>query len=328
MQRVLVIGGYGLVGSHFVRQLRTARPNAALLLGGRSPEAGEALAAEIGGAQAIRFDVADPEAFLRHIGRVDLIVSLVTDPGDFLVLAAIRNNIPHIGITRTPSDVAPLLFAARARGGAPVLVAGHWQGGALTWLAGAAASKFLRAESVALAALYDPLDPIGRTAREDAIGFSGGALAREAGRWRLLSRDQDFLDVAWTGATFRASPLGVLDVPSLFALTAADNIRFDLGVTPSSGTLSGSGPSHDLFVEVCGVTPTGTKRVGSKLTAPRGQAWLTGTSVALLAERLLASGRRLSGVQFPETVIRPADALRHLGAAGAIITSLPLPVLS
>mgnify|MGYP000645621301 CR=1 FL=1 len=56
MQRVLVIGGYGLVGSHFVRQLRTSRPNAALLLGGRSPEAGEALAAEIGGAQAILID--------------------------------------------------------------------------------------------------------------------------------------------------------------------------------------------------------------------------------------------------------------------------------
>ena len=55
--KILIAGGYGLVGSMIARHIRQAGFDAELILAGRTPERGLALASELGRAHAIRLDI-------------------------------------------------------------------------------------------------------------------------------------------------------------------------------------------------------------------------------------------------------------------------------
>ena len=57
VQRVLIAGGYGAVGSTIARYLRRLAPDLEIILAGRSPESGAELAREIG-ATTLRLDAA------------------------------------------------------------------------------------------------------------------------------------------------------------------------------------------------------------------------------------------------------------------------------
>lgn len=330
MKRILIAGGYGVVGGAVARAVRAAHPNVELILGGRSPENGMAIADELGIARAVRIDVAAPEASLDEIGPVDLIAAILKDPTDALFAAAIRRAIPHIGITKTADEIAPQMFlTCLHRVKQPTVMLGHWQAGAMAYAAASMFPAFARIDSIELAAIYDPADPIGPMTAGDSEEFFGRALIRESGQWRWIDPQANGRSIVRPGLEpFDALPMGVLDVPGLAMLSGAPSIRFDLGIGNSIGTLAGGDPSHDMYLTVAGQLRSGEAACRKLLvTDPLGQAHLTSIGTLIAIERVLGLDgmpKTDNGLHGPETLVAPEVALKRLADFGVRVTPVPI----
>ncbi|MDP3854158.1 hypothetical protein [Phenylobacterium sp.] len=327
--RILIAGGYGLVGGLVARHVRAAGHDVELILAGRRPEEGAALAAQLG-ARAVRLDVADPEPGLAAAGPVDLVVAALQDPGDALLSTTLRAGAAHIGIVRTAETMASSAIAVCAAAPArPALMLGHWQAGVLTLAAQGAARAFDTVEAVALAALYDYADPIGPMTAGDSEGFVGRALIRRDGIWTSVNAAEAGRRVARRGQDdFDAMPMGVLDVPALAAVTGARDVRFDLGTGESMGTQAGRAASHDLFIDITGEAGGEVVTRRTLVTDPRGQAHLTALGVLVGVERILnldGAGPARGGLAFPESFLDAPTALARFEAFGVVIETQDLP---
>ena len=166
--RILIAGGYGIIGSTIARHIRRISGDVELVLAGRNPEKGDALAQELGGASTAYLDVADADV-LRSVGAVDLIVAALYDPANRLIDAALAHGIAHIGITTKAEDLAPIMCAAlRSPPKRPVVLLGHCAAGVATIVAQKAAERFSRVDAIEVAALYDVRDPVGPMTAGDA----------------------------------------------------------------------------------------------------------------------------------------------------------------
>ena len=327
MTRVLIAGGYGVVGAWIARELRAAHPGLDLVIAGRNPEHGAALAAEVN-AEAARLDVADPAAGLRQVGAVDLVVASLQDPGDNLAMAALAGGAGYITITQGPDSLSFLAIASR-RAGRPALVLSYWMAGALTLAALESAKALARVDRMELAALYDYADPIGPMTTSDSGEFFGAsALIRRDGAWvrvdpsaavRTVSRQQ--------APPFEARSMSMLDVFGLAATTGASNIRFDLGIGESLGTLSGGPASSEIYIDLWGQDRSGQPRaLRTVVSDPKGQAHLTALGVVVGTERLLGLDGRPAlepGIAFPEDSIDCAEAMHRLRHFGVSIETSP-----
>jgi hypothetical protein len=324
--RILIAGGWGLVGSKIAKALREAGHDLDIALAGRTPETGAALAAEMG-ARVVRLDVADPAEGLSSAGPVDLVIAALQDPDDTLLAAALRSGAGHIGITRTAANMASSAVTAAALARRPAMMLGHWQAGALTLAALSAARAFASVDRVEMAALYDYADPIGPMTMNDASGFVGEALIRQKGRWVNVHAADAARSVVRPGQpAFDAMPMGVLDTPALAALTGARHVRFDLGSGESLGTASGQSASHDLYIDIWGRDADGTAiHRRTLISDPKGQAHLTALGVLIAAERLLGldGDPPPAGLVFPESAIDPDKAVARLRDFGVRIEPLP-----
>lgn len=324
--RILIAGGWGLVGGTVARLIREAGHDAELVLGGRNPESGGELARALD-ARTVRLEVNDPGPGLADAGPVDLAVAALQDPGDNLLMAALRAGAGHIGIVRGPDSMASTAIAAAALGRRPALMLGHWQAGVTTVTALAAARAFASIERVEMAALYDYADPIGPMTVADAGGFVGQAQVRQGAQWAHLAATEHGRSVARDGQpAFDALPMSVLDTPALAAVTGAANVRFDLGTGTSRGTAAGGPASHDLYIDITGRDAADaaiTRR--TVVSDPAGQAHLTALGVLIGAERVLGldgAPPPAAGLCFPETVLDVDRALARLRAFGVAIEGL------
>ena len=229
--RMLIAGGYGLIGSTIARQVRTLSPDVELVLAGRNPEKGAALAGELGRASIAYLDVGN-EAGLPDLAAIDLIVSALYDPANSLALTALARGVAHIGITTKADEVAPIAFAAlRSPPKRPIVLLGHSMAGVATIVAQKAAQPFRRVDSIAVAALYDIRDPVGPMTAGDAEMLISRALLREGGIWKWVEGPQHARPVRLTDSVLDGYPAGLLDAPSLASITGAANVR----TRPASG---------------------------------------------------------------------------------------------
>lgn len=324
--RILIAGGWGLVGGAIARRLREAGHDVELILAGRSPETGAELARTLG-ARPVRLDVADPAEGLAAAGPVDLVIAALQDPDDALLMATLRAGAGHIGIVRTAANMASTAIAASALARRPALMLGHWQAGVLTLAALDAARGLASVERVEMAALYDYADPIGPMTASDAGGFVGQALIRQGGRWRNVNAPEAARSIARAGQpAFDVMPMGVLDTPALAALTGAADVRFDLGTGESLGTAAGGKASHDLYIDLGGRDAAGSAITRRTLvTDSEGQAHLTAVGVLIGAERILGldgAPPPPAGLVFPEAVIDPVRAVERLRTFGVRIEAV------
>lgn len=323
--RILIAGGWGLVGSRIAKVLREAGHDLDIVLAGRNPDSGKALATGLG-ASLVRLDVAHPAEGLAAAGPVDLVIAALQDPDDTLLAAALRSGAGHIGITRTVDNMATSAITAAACARRPAMMLGHWQAGVLTLAALSTARRFDRVDSVEMAALYDYADPIGPMTAADATGFVGEALILQNGRWRKVLAPDAARSVPRAGqAPFDAMPMGVLDTPALAAMTGAKDVRFDLGSGDSLGTTAGRAASHDLYIDISGSMAGGApthRRI--LVTDPLGQAHLTALGILIGAERVLGldGDRPPEGLVFPESAIDPDRAVARLRDFGVRIETL------
>ena len=326
VQRVLIAGGYGAVGGTVARYLRRLGPDLDIILAGRTPETGAALAREIG-AGTLRLDVADPAAALAGLGPVDLIVAALQDRGDALIHAAMARGAAHIGITKVVEETGPAVFAAlHAPPRRPVVLAGHWAAGMLILVARQAVEDFARVDSVAMAALYDAADPVGPMSAADAASFSGRALLRRGGQWGWVEAGDHVRALRLAdGHEATVQPLAALDVPSLAAITGAPDIRFDFGESDSIGTRAGGRASHDGVIEIEGVLRSGrAARRRILVSDPKGVDHMTALGALVAAERILGLDGLpppAGGLALPETLIAPEAAIARFEQFGVRITT-------
>ncbi|WP_052489267.1 hypothetical protein [Streptomyces sp. 150FB] len=329
LKRVLVVGGYGLVGGWIVRLLRTTWDDVEVVIGGRRPEEGEALAKEYGATLA-RIDTTDAEAGLVALGPVDLVVAAVQDPDDDLLRAALRAETAHIGIVRKADNLGPTAVLATDLARRPAMVMGHWQAGAATFAALETAREFGRVERVELAALFDPADPAGQMSTQDSESFFTRALMRADGHWKWVTPKDAVRMVGRDGEQpFGAQPMGVLDVPAVVAATGAPHVRFDIGTGESAGTSSGGTASHEIFVDMWGEDTRGHPLARrTTVSDARGQAHLTALGALIGIERVLGldDGEPLpAGLALPEKAVDSSYAVDRLRHFGVTVTTDPLP---
>ncbi len=322
---ILVAGGYGLVGGNVARHLRKAGFRGRLILAGRHPERGAGLAAQLD-AETRHLDTGDAASVAAALQDVDIVLAALKDPRGELLEGALARPAAFVGITQSADTVSPLLFRLRNQAPRrPVVTLGHWQAGMATHLVHHRLGQFGRVTDIRVAALYDRKDPVGPMTTEDTGEFMSRALVRQDGRWRYVdARTSGRTVERGAAAPFPAIPMGVLDVVSLAGLTQAPNVRFDLGVADSLGTLAGAGASHEIHCEIEGQGPDGVPlKVRATLSDPRGQAHLTGVGLVLAAQALMeiAEPQQVpAGWHLPETLVRPARAMALAREFGATLT--------
>jgi hypothetical protein len=323
-QRLLIAGGYGIVGSAIAQHVRRINKDVKIVIAGRNPDRGTALAKELGNANTAYLDLENLNG-LDNLGEIDLIVAALQDPADNLIQLALEKGIAHIGITKLADEVAPFTFAAlRTPPKRPIVPLGHSQSGVMTLVALKTAESFSQIDSIELAGLYDDCEEMGPMTVGDSDSFIDRALVRKVGKWIWIDASKHPRHVQITdGSTLEGLPMGLLDVPSLAAATGAPNVRFDFIQGESIGTRAGGQASQDLYIEIAGILKSG--QPGKRRTVvsdPKGQAHLTALGVLVSIERILGLDCKpaaAGGVYLPETLVSVDEAIERFEQFGVRI---------
>jgi hypothetical protein len=259
-KRILIIGGYGMVGSNLARLLRSVDSSIELVLSGRNPQNGEQLADELKNAETAYVNL--EEGFdLSKLGNIDLIITAMQDRSNISREIAISNGISCITVSELADQISPTTFLCLQKPiVAPIVFAGHWQAGLLTLAVKHLAAKFDHITRIEMAGLYDKKDRVGPEVANDVNDFIGQALIRRDGKWLSVPAKDNQREIClYNRSLAKGHPLSTLDVPSIAAFTNAANIRFDFAIGESIGSSRGSEASHDLYIDMEGVLFTGKK---------------------------------------------------------------------
>lgn len=336
---ILIVGGYGTVGSALAR---ICAPSWPLLLTGRNPTKGQELTSELGAAVQ-RWDLNDPEPFSAAPRAV---VSTVNDPEDRILRAAVAAGIPYVDVTRWTSRMTrAATVATLLQPKAPVLLSSGWMGGIVNIVAASLSHELGGAESVEVAIRYDINDQAGADSVDfiDRLGEDyevrrGGSLATVSplsdATWvdigghrtkvaRLDTPEQVTLPIT-LGIGSVATRIGFSSNASTTALLAAKSLgffRWGRGErwTPLRRSLlysPGQGGSAMIRIDARG--PGGTR--AAVITDPAGQAHLTALGAYVGLQQVLNSGT-IAGVSFPESRTDIASALAELKSHNVLIES-------
>ncbi|NMO14577.1 saccharopine dehydrogenase [Pyxidicoccus fallax] len=337
---MVLAGGYGVVGAEVARMLRARHPSLPLVLAGRTPARGEALASEVG-ASLQTMDLSGPSP-LDFSARA--VVTLVNDPTDRLLRACLQAGIPFVDITRWTARVQQALaLAAVEPPRAPVVFASGWMGGLVPLVGAALARELGGASVIETAILYDLADRAG----EDSIEFMDrlhvGFEVTEEGQRRVVEPLTGARRVELAGRPRRVVRLDTPEQLTLPLVLGARTVSTRIGFTDESATLAfqalqglglfhllrgerfrslrrallrGSGKGGRAVVHVEVSSPGGTR--AATLVDARGQAHLTATGATLALERALGldGDAPPRGVAFPEQTPSPERALAALRSLG------------
>lgn len=308
-KRILIVGGYGMVGSNIARLIRQADQRIEIILAGRNPQNGIALAKELNHSETAYVNL-DEGFDISEFEKIDLMISAVDDHSNILRETAILNGIACIALSELADQISPTAFLGHHKTiVAPIVYAGHWQAGLLTLMVKQQANKFSQIETIELAALYDPKDSVGPLVANEVSGFVGEALIRKGGNWRSIQAKENPRTVdLHNHSSAMGYPLSTLDVPSIAAFTSAKNIRFDFIIGESIGTSKGQEASHDLYITIDGTLISGEKgKLSTIVSGPKGNSHLTAVGVYLITEKILGlngqSEQTIGGLYLPETII-------------------------
>ena len=344
--RVLLVGGYGVVGTQAAELLRRHHPQLRLVIGGRTLAAAQALATRLGDVEALVVDTRTPDP-LAKAGPLAAVAGLVHDPDDHLLRAAIRRGIAYVDITRGVTAQARAYVAvALETPTAPVLFASNWMAGVPAILAIDEARKFSRVDSINLSILFDRNDKTGPDSADAGGGLSESMTVRTGGAWKTVAPMSAPAQVRFpSGRERTVFRMNMADVVTLAQATGARDVAVRIGLDsnaaahtmwtllrtglwnlvqalPSSKSPAhnpkATGATHEIVVEIRGQRggKPATQRID--ILDPKGQAHLTAIGATANLERLLGlTGERLrAGVAVPETAGDATRLLHLLRAEG------------
>lgn len=326
---VLIVGGYGVVGTQVARILRAAHPGLPLAIAGRDRARAEALAGTLGRAAAHRADLGRADLGLPADAAFSAVLTLAKDHALNAQHLARRAGIPHIAFSDFAFDIAPAVaLAAQHPAGAPVVMLGHFLGGTVMMAALDLARSFSRIEAIEIGAVFDEEDIGGGAAKADLARIAGSVplpLIRQEGRWAWVSgeaaqrRFRGHDGTEWAGEA-----AALLDAPSLGAQTGADNVRIDIAVGQPASRREKGILSHEVVIEIRGVLADGRQGAARyDLIDDVGYTTMSARGAALAIERLLGldGGPPAGpGLHYPETLFDAGQVVARMKAFGTRFT--------
>jgi hypothetical protein len=323
---VLIIGGSGVVGAQAAKALRRLHPGLPISIGGRDLAKAEAVAREIGHADAVAVDLARADLGQPAGKRYSAVAMFLKDDTMHSLDYAQAHGLPYLSVSSASFEIGPeVAWFIRKPSSAPILMASNWLAGVATFATLRFAAAFERVETIEISLVLDEKDMGGPAAYVDYERITKAAASAQIlknGHWMWATGDdaaRRFKDSG--GVDQQGQAYAPLDVLSLGAATDARSIRVDLAVGESAARRRGEPFSTEIIIEMTGLLkskgePGRTRHV---LVHPGGQAPVTAVGVALGIERLLglAGGTAVApGLYLPDVLIEPDYALRRLQEAG------------
>lgn len=298
-QRILLVGGTGVVGSRVATMLRRHHPALHLIIASRNRERAIALANNLGDAEAAVVDTshADP---LASIDGSPAVLALVHDTDDNLLRSAIARGLPYLDITRgVTTQTRAYVTASLAPIRAPVMFASNWMAGVPAILAMHFARDIAPVEAVTLSILYDMNETIGPDSANAGANMSEPFTARVDGAWKKVEGLSDPVTVRFPSGRERATVrVNMADVLTLALATRARDVAVRIGIEPQRP--DAGAVSHEIVVEL--TSAKGMRK--ASLLDRQGQAHLTALGVVANLERVLG----LTGTSLPAGVVVPETA--------------------
>jgi hypothetical protein len=351
-EAILIAGGYGVVGQQIAELLGQRYPQMPLILGGRNPAKAEALVQKLTNAEAVRLDLEQPTPLNGLKPRA--IIAVVNDPHDYLLLEAVQNGIPYLDITRWTERLktaSTRLSTERLR--APVVFSSAWMAGVAALTAISLARQLKTVESINISVLYSLKDKSGPNSTEYMDRLSTPYPVMLNGEQKQVYPYTDPLKVAFPGGY--QTKAYRFDTPEQFTLpqiTGAKTVTARIALDDAFSTnllvfltrsgiwrlLSGEkftafrrsllynpgkGASHEIVVEVSGMTEKNTpQHLRAEIADPQGQTHLTAVGALIQLERLLG----LDGLPAPDPGILYPDTAPALESAFRMLESLGISI--
>ncbi|MDX5365541.1 MAG: hypothetical protein LPK88_03830 [Alphaproteobacteria bacterium] len=330
-KRVLLAGGYGVVGAQVARLLRKHHPDVEILIGGRREREAARLASELGKAFPAIIDVTKP-APLRDIDGIDAVAVFIHEYEDHLLDEAARRGIAYMDITRgLDAQLRGLAAAALHAPASPMLFTSHWMAGGPAIVARRLAHDLDNVDRADMSILYYTGDKMGPDSASAGAGMSQGFTARVDGEWRKVGPLSDERKMRFpSGAARLVYRMNMGDVVTLALANHAREagvrlgldkgnsfgsmrrlIRLGLwdllmklpGMNAIAATKPGPGAAHEIVIEVVGSKAGRTINRRATILDPQGQSHLTATGALYGLERVAGLGTPPlgPGAALPET---------------------------
>ena len=330
-KRVLLAGGYGVVGAQVARLLRKHHPETEILIGGRREKEAAKLAAELGKASPTVIDVTKPRP-LAAIEQIDALAVFIHEYEDHLLDEAAVRAIPYMDITRgLDAQLRGLAAAALHAPSAPMLFTSNWMAGGPAIVARRLAHDLDNTARVDMSILYYTGDKMGPDSASAGSGMSQGFTARVGGEWRKVGPLSDEREIGFPSGARR--PVYRMNMGDVVTLALANGAReagvrlgldkgnslgsmrrliklglWDLlmklpGMNAIAATKPGPGAAHELVIEVEGVKAGRRIKRHATIFDAQGQSHLTAVGALYGLERIAGLGPAPlgAGAALPET---------------------------
>ena len=318
---VLLLGGYGSLGSRIARTLRQLHPQLPLAIAGRSREKAQALASALGNAEVVAVDLKRADLGLAGGDHFSAVVMAVRDRSLNSLRYAQAAGIPYLALSDAPFELGPIvaLHAHHARRNAVVLL-GHAIGGVPTLAAMYYARDFATVDAIDVGLIFDPDDPFGPMSAIDMehIAKDGPPpLVLQRGLWRWGAADESGRIISGVdGSRHRAEAVGLLDVLSLASIAPHGSLRVDAAQGGTRRKGLSQLPSHEIVIEISGRTRDGKdERRRYELIDYEGHAALSAKGISVVIERVLGLNGGAApkpGLYFPQSLIEPTQLMARL----------------
>lgn len=327
---VLILGGYGIVGSRAAKALRSLHPDLPIAIAGRDGAKAEAFAKTLGNATGLQVDIGRPDLGIDPAARFSAMIPFFKDTTLNALKYAQTQGIPYVAFSDFTFDIGPevALYAHHPQK-TTLLLLGHYLGGTTTLAILHFAREFAAIDEIWIGALLDEEDHGGPAAVADGDHVANSVpnpLIAKDGKWvwaEGVDAKRSFVGVG--GRTWEADAFALLDAPSLVAATGAKSAWLGLAVGEPESRRNGGGMTHEMVIEINGTGHDGAAlKRRYDLIDEGGYVTMSGRGAALALERavgLSGDGKALTpGLYNPENVMDPAYVVERMEAFGTRIT--------
>lgn len=348
---IVLVGGYGVVGSQIAELFSRRNPTCRLVLAGRSLENANAAAFRLPNAQGAKVDIHAKDPLHELQTAPALVVSVVNDPSNSLLRAALRRDAAYIDIARWTQRLIPALIDAAALSPrAPAIFASSWMGGAPGLFAAHIASELTSVDDIRLDILYALRDRAGPNSIEYADQLTVPFQVLENGRWNVVQPLSSPRRVIFSGARRRETRrFCTPDLEILPRVTGARGVDVRIGYDDPSAASAiaflvrsgiwraisgprfeklrrsmlyhpGNGETHEVRIEIDGLAGDGARTsLRGDIIDPLGQTHMTAAAAVVQMERALGLNGAIAppaGIHFAETHQQPSIAINALQDMG------------
>lgn len=292
---ILIIGGYGSVGSKAVAILNEYYPEIPLFVAGRNPQKAEKLLEKFDNVTAIAIDLSKKDLGLSRKTQFSAVFLFTNDVTYNAQAYAQRAGIPYVTVTASVAEMGMALacFVNNPQNAAVVL-SSQWMGGIADALTIDFANEFDGVDSVKITTIVDPADEVGKESGESEIAtifaLNPYSIAVENGNYHWLKNDEEKSYTVRTidGNAYAGYAFPIADILSLKNAIDAQSIHFYTAEGESYGTKNGTAITHDIVVEITVLLSDGTtKTMRKEIIYPKGQAHMTAFGGFLALEQAM-----------------------------------------